>query len=1007
MTDLRGLIEHLDGLTERQADEPAVVDASGTSTYADLRRASTRIAADLAAAGVGHGDVVGVLGPRGRRTLAAMIGVLRRGAAYMPIDQAVPRRRLATMLDVAGCGVVVSTAPDTSVAEGLVDIVDARSDESTADVPDLRDVTVPSTAEDHAYVMFTSGSTGTPKAVAVSQAGVARLATQNGCWSVGPGSRFLHASALAFDASTIEIWSSLLNGACLVAVDTDMLLAPEALREHLRHHEVDTAFFTTSLLHHLARTSPEVFDGLAQVITGGEALDARYAEVVARHVGVLINVYGPTEGTAVAIAHVVEPGAAGPVPIGRPLPYVECLLLDGDRTVSGEGTGELLIGGVGVASGYLSDPERTRERFVEMSVGESGARAFYRTGDLVRRSSDGTYEFVRRLDGQVKIRGFRIELGDVEQSLRGLDHVGEAVAVVVGEGADKRLVAVVVPAAGVRFDAAGLRARLSEVLPTYMLPNDIVQVTEIPRTQNDKADRAALQRIAAERTAAPGPDHRPRHGSVADQVAESWMATLGTSEMAPDEHYFDVGGTSLGAARLVARVQADLGLAGATGYDLIRALLSAPRLDEFTAHVMSVVAGTRSAADEIDGDADRWHGDVHLPATTPLTTAPTGDRILLTGATGFFGSYVLRDLLATTDAVVECAVRAPDPVAGRERIAEAQIRYGHGPLDAADRVVALPADLTEADLGLSPDDFDALARRTRAIHHSAAHVNFVYPYEWLRPTNVDGTRTVARLALRGGGIPVHYVSTIAVLSGMGSANVRHLSENDDVGHVERMSMGYPESKWVAEKILGLAAERGVPVSVYRPYEITGNLRDGAWNTEAAIVALFKAIVEMGLAPDARLPLDFVPADYLARALVHLAERPDHVAATYHLTNPSFAVLSDIVERLRLAGHRIRTIGYDEWVGALREFCTAHPEHPIVAFLPIFTTVAAQRDVSVKELYFEDLFPQFGRENVEAGLAGSGIECPPVDEAMLDTYIYWFHTIGWIDAPARTDVFERA
>lgn len=1008
MADTRGLIQHLDELTARQPDQPSIIDDTGTSTYADLQRTSTRIAADLATAGVGRGDVVGVLGPRGLLTLAAMIAVLRRGAAYMPVDHAVPRRRLATMLDVAGCGVIVSTSRDASVAEGLVDIIDARSDEPTADAPDLRDVTVPAAAEDHAYVMFTSGSTGIPKAVAVSQDGVARLATQNGYWTLGPGRRFLHASTLAFDASTIEIWSSLLNGACLVAVDTDMLLAPAALREHLRRHEVDTAFFTTSLLHHLARTAPDVFDGLAQVITGGESLDARHAGVVARRVGALINVYGPTEGTAAAIAHLVDPEAAGPVPIGRSLPYVECLLLDGDQPVTGAGTGELLIGGVGVATGYLADPERTQERFVEVSTGEDGARSFYRTGDQVRRTMDGTYEFVGRLDGQVKIRGFRVELGDVEQALRGLDLVGEATAVVVGEESDKRLVAVVVPAAGVPFDAADARARLSEVLPSYMLPNEIVQVAEIPRTQNDKADHVALRRIAAEHTAsAPDPDQSPGpgSGSIADRVAASWAATLGTSEAAPDEHYFDVGGTSLGAARLVARVQADLGLAGATGHDLIRALLSAPRLDEFTAHVASVVDGSQLGVDAVDGAVDRWHGDIHLPETAPLDGAGQGDRILLTGATGFFGSYVLRELLATTDAVVECVVRAPDAAAGRRRVAEAQIRYGHGPL-ADGRVVALPADLTVADLGLPPAEFDALASRTRAIHHSAAHVNFVYPYEWLRPTNVDGTRTVARLALRGGGIPVHYVSTIAVLSGMGSADVGHLSEDDDVDHVERMSMGYPESKWVAEKVLGLASERGVPVSVYRPYEITGNLQDGAWNTEAAIVALFKAVVEMGLAPAARLPLDFVPADYLARALVHLAEQPAHVPATYHLTNPSFALLSDMVERLRLAGHRIRTIGYDEWVGALREFCTAHPEHPVVAFLPIFTTVAAQRDVTVKELYFEDLFPRFSRENAEAGLAGSGIECPPVDAAMLDTYIDWFQAIGWIDAPTRTDAFER-
>nr|WP_246256531.1 amino acid adenylation domain-containing protein [Isoptericola halotolerans] len=997
------MTQQLDEITRRQPDDPAVIDTGGTTTFTDLQHASREIAARLAAAGVGHGDVVGVVGHRGARTLASMLAVLRRGAAYLPVDPATPRARLATMVESTGCQVVVTTT-DQRVADGLATVVDARADHPTDDTP-LRDL--PADAEDHAYVMFTSGSTGTPKAVGVTHGGILHLATRNGFLALGPGHRVLHASTLAFDASTLEIWPALLNGACLVVVESDLLLAPEALGERLRTHRVDTAFFTTSLLHHLARTHPPLFDALSQVMTGGEALDVRHAAVVARRVDRLINCYGPTEGTVVATAQVIDPDADGPAPIGRPLPYVDCQLLDeDDGPVRGAGVGELLIGGVGVATGYLHDPERTREKFVLLETAPGRSSRYYRTGDLVRRTGDGLLFFEGRLDSQVKVRGYRIEPAEVEQALRRLDDVTEAAVVDAEDETGRWLVAGVV-LSGDRLDSTGVRTRLASVLPDYMLPADIVDLTEIPRTPSGKADRGALRDLAARRrSTGADPDAVPSPGTLAEHVAAAWAATLGVPASAPDEHFFDVGGTSLGAARLVARIQAELELDGASGYDLIRALLSAPRLDDFTAKVGSVVenAGASQPAPEA---TDRWRADIHLPETTPLADAGHGDRILLTGATGFFGSYLLRELLARTDAVVECLVRAQDPAAGRRRIADAQAAYGHGPLDD-DRIVALPADLTAPDLGLSPATFDALARRTSRVYHSAAQVNFVYPYEWLRPTNVDGTRTLARLALRGGGIPLHYVSTIALLSGMGSADVRTLTEDDAVEHVERMSMGYPESKWVAEKVLGLAAVRGVPVSVYRPYEITGNQHDGAWNTEAAIVAFFKAIVEMGVTPDAALPLDFVPADYLARALVWLGERTGNVAGkTYHLTNPSFALLSDMVDRLRLAGHRITTIGYDEWVEELRAFCATSPDHPIVAFLPIFTTVAAQRDVTVKELYFEDLFPRFGQENAEAGLAGSGIECPPVDAAMLDAYIDWFHTIGWIESPARTQAFERA
>lgn len=380
--------------------------------------------------------------------------------------------------------------------------------------------------------------------------------------------------------------------------------------------------------------------------------------------------------------------------------------------------------------------------------------------------------------------------------------------------------------------------------------------------------------------------------------------------------------------------------------------------------------------------------------------------MLLTGATGFFGSYLLRELLSRTDAVVECVVRAPDAASARRRIDEAQDKYGHGGLRATDRIAVLPADLAAPRLGLTEDEFDALARRTHRIYHSAAHVNFVYPYEWLRPTNVDGTRTLAELALRGGRVPVHYVSTIALLSGAGSAGARFLTESDPVDDVERISMGYPESKWVAEKILELAAQQGAPVSVYRPYEITGRLDDGRWNTDAAIVAFFKAIVDMGTAPDAALPLDFVPANYLARAVVHLAEHTPSAGRTYHLTNPRYGRLRDMVDRLRAHGHQVTTLDYDAWVGHLRAFCADHPDHPIVSFLPLFTTLASGQDVTVKELYFEDLFPAFDRRRTDEGLAGTGIDCPPVDAAMLDAYIDWFHRTGWIAPPAPATADER-
>lgn len=1002
MDDARTLVALFDDRVRTHPSTPAVVEGDRTYSYVELFAASCDVAARLVDGGARRGDVVAVLGPRGFDTLAALLAVLRTGAAYLPLDEATPRDRAATMLGAVGCRLVARTSAATPTVVGDVPVLDVRGPTTTPTSTSTSRHGTTDGADPLAYVMFTSGSTGTPKAVGVGQRAVRLLATRGDFLDMGPGRRFLHASALAFDASTIEIWTTLLRGGCLVVAESELLLAPEALERRLRRDAVDTAFFTTSLLHHLARTRPEVFDGLAQVVTGGEALAASPAAVVAARAGRLVNVYGPTECTAVTTTHDVAPESQDPVPIGRPVPYARCVVLRPDGTAAEDGEdGELLIGGDGLAVGYLSDPELTARRFVRLAVGSVAETRWYRTGDRVRGRGDGTFEFRGRLDDQVKVRGFRIELGEVEHAVRTVPQVDDAAVVAVGRDADARLVAFVVPAPGAVVDLALVRACTRDRLPAWMMPSSVLVVDELPRTTNGKADRRRLERRARE-TDLTGPDAAtPATGGKSSPeavVRAAWTETLRLPGGA-DVHFFESGGTSLDAARLVARIQAELDLDGASGYPLIQSLLSEPRLGPFT----SAVAHVAAHGALVQEASDRWRADVHLPQTAPLGDRPEGRRVLLTGATGFFGSYLLRELLARTGAEVECLVRAPDEEAAQRRISAAQERYGHPPLGDAHRVHALPADLSAPRLGLSPDELDALARRTGRIYHSAAQVNFAYPYEWLRATNVDGTRGVARLALRGGGIPVHYVSTIAVLSGAGSARVPHVSERDAVEHVERMSMGYPESKWVAERILGLARERGVPVSVYRPYEITGRTTDGAWNTDAAIVAFFKAMAEMGSAPDVDLPLDLVPADHLARALVHLAEHPvDPRGATFHLTNPRYGLLGEMIDRLRAAGHRIETVDYDTWVGRLRELCAASPDHPVVPFLPIFTTVAAARDVTVKELYFEGTFPRFGRENVEAGLAGTGIECPPVDASMLDSYVAWFHRTGWI-TPATAPV----
>jgi thioester reductase-like protein len=279
------------------------------------------------------------------------------------------------------------------------------------------------------------------------------------------------------------------------------------------------------------------------------------------------------------------------------------------------------------------------------------------------------------------------------------------------------------------------------------------------------------------------------------------------------------------------------------------------------------------------------------------------------------------------------------------------------------------------------------------IHHCGAEVNFLYPYEKLRVANVYGTQEVLRLAARRA-VPVHHVSTLAVVHGMGVAGVPRVTEDTPLDNVELLGMGYPESKWVAEEVVRKAAAAGLPVAIHRPYEISGDTTGFVWNSGAALCELFRLISEMELAPDLDLALNLVPVDHVAGAIVHLGLNRPADGQTYHLVNPREALLGDLVDRLRAHGHAIRTIDYPAWTEAMLAYLAERPEHPFTPLTQLYTKRITPA-ITLQELACARISPQLDRSRLAADLAGSGLDCPPVDTRLLDGYIRYFHDSGFI------------
>jgi thioester reductase-like protein len=727
------------------------------------------------------------------------------------------------------------------------------------------------------------------------------------------------------------------------------------------------------------------------VSAGGEVMDPDLTRAVlsACPDTTVVNFYGPTENSVVSTAYLVRdlPPEATAVPIGQPLENSCCHVVRADGTPAGAGEeGDLLVGGDGLALGYLGDPELTERRFITTEHGER----LYRTGDRAVWLPTGELEYRGRADRQVKLRGHRVELDEIEARLRASEHVGEAV-VDLDHGTLTGYLTPAEPGQAIPVDR--IRKDLASWLPAAVVPAGLIPVDTFPVTSAGKIDRRRLRALSA--LAATSPPVSYDSGGPMDKLAGIWHTVLRVRP-APADDFYTLGGDSLLAAEAVTRTMVALEIDARHGSALIHSLLRNPTLRGFADAVTSIHAGGAFTT-TVDFASEARLGFTVPAAQGPAPLWRNPQEVLVTGASGFVGAFLVDRLLRTTTARVHCPVRARDDAAARSRVHAAFARFGLTP-PGTGRLVCFPADLSTPGLGLQPGHLAQLSSTVDLVFHAAAQVNFLYPYEALRAANVDGTREVVRLAAPRR-VPVHFLSTIAVLAGFGTAGNRHVAEDQPLAHADRLTMGYAESKWVAEKMLQNAATRGVPVAVYRPYEVTGDQQTGACNTETAICSLFHTIAETGLAPDIPLPMNFVPADYLAAAIVHIATHHPTTDRTYHLINPSPAGLADMLDRMGAAGHKITTLPYHQWVNELLRHVAANPTSPTAPFVSLCVDRGNKSSITVKEMYFEGTFPRLDRANVERDLTGSGLVCPPVDTALLDRYLEYFYRTGYLNRPS--------
>ncbi|WP_352232126.1 amino acid adenylation domain-containing protein [Xenorhabdus bakwenae] len=544
-------------------DSLAVVFEEQTLSYGELNRRANQLAHYLIALGVRPDDRVAICAERSLDTIVGLLGILKAGGAYVPLDPSYPPERLSYMLeDAAPVVVLTQTAqvhplPNT-VPTVLLDRLFDNQEPTLASQPTNNpDIPAPGLTSRHlAYVIYTSGSTGQPKGVMVEHRNVLRLIVNSGFADIAPNDCVAHCANIAFDASTWEIWSALLNGARLQVVPQSVLLDPVSFFNVLVKGQVTALWLTAGLFNEYLDHLIPLFGQLRYLLVGGDVLDPRKIQQVQLALSQpahLINGYGPTETTTFATTYAMTSpvDVTRAIPVGRPIANTRIYILDTQGQPVPVGVaGEIHIAGDGVARGYLNRPELTAERFLPDPFSSAPGARMYKTGDLGRWLPDGNIEYLGRNDFQVKLRGFRIELGEIEARLSQCDGVREAVVLArEDEPGEKRLVAYLRPSEGAELVLAELRQQLTEHLADYMLPSAFVILETFPLTPNGKLDRQALP--APDLSAVVTRSYQAPVGEAEIALAQIWQKLLGLEQVSRHDHFFELGGHSLMIVSLV------------------------------------------------------------------------------------------------------------------------------------------------------------------------------------------------------------------------------------------------------------------------------------------------------------------------------------------------------------------------------------------------------------------------------------------------------------------------
>lgn len=921
---------------EQFPDRIALSTEGQRLTYLQLDTISNKVAQRLKEHGLGKGDFVSIYMERSIDAVISMLAIIKAGGAYIPLDPEHPDDRNAYIITDTRSPIVITKEMYRSKLEKLSTGMEQvcffyLDSELIGNIEEL-EVIDDITPEDIAYIIYTSGTTGRPKGVLIPHIGVVNLAMSTvDHLQFTEQDIIVQYSTFSFDASVYDIFSALCCGAELHLLSREQRYSVESFTSVIdeigatRVGILPTVFFN-QLAAYLSTEDANKYGLIQSFVIGGEALSGEAVRELQKklpHCPMIVNAYGPTEVTVVTTTHTINtpvPDDITAVSIGKPISNYEILIVDdNDQLCPLHVVGELLIHSVGLAHGYLNQPEKTEEAFIMDPIYPKSGKRYYRSGDLVRLTDSGI-EYIGRKDLQVKIRGYRIELGEIEENLAKHEEIKD-VAIIVRTNSDgeKILVAFYTSKGGEPLHKLELASFLKIKVPAYMVPSHFMFIESMPLSPTGKIDRKRLDvyeiPVAEDEVSS---TYVAPENDIQRAIANAWEKVLYRKSIGIHDDFFEIGGHSLKIIEVLV---------------LLKPSYPKLKINDFFVHpTVSRLAQRIEILNEEVSDGFAVNSSMEI---TDLAEYPRffgtdklrgmecskQEHILLTGATGYLGSTLLYELLHLSHSNIYCLVRPTAGIPGYQRLVEVMCGYFGEQISMkmAGRVTVVEGNLEEPCLGLSSADREIL-QRIDSIIHCGAEVKHFGDADYFTRVNVESTDRLIELA-RGRDVRFHYISTIGIPEDL-AFNGQWSRFISGVGYAEDICTDnvYTNSKLEAEKLVARAcAEEGVPSTIYRIGNLSCHSKTGRFQQNIdnnAFYRMLKAMLILGKAPRVRWYVDVTPIDYAGKAVATLALQNHTVGSLFHVCNPSQILYDDMLQSIQDYGYNIELLEwskYESWV----------------------------------------------------------------------------------------------